>query len=77
MQVVTTIIEIALFFVLLISYFNISKNKKITPLSKWLITISSIGILLFIDRIKLVLWLVAVFVILIVKYKKKKDDELA
>lgn len=73
-----TIIEICLFALLLFVYFKVSYSGKVTTFAKWVITLSSIGILAIADKFKLVLWLIVVGLIWLIKYsKKKKNDELA
>lgn len=78
MAIIITISEIAMFFLLLFTYFKVSKTGEITGFAKWLITLSSFGILFLSDKMKLILWVAVVAIIWLIKYsKKEKNDELA
>ena len=71
---VVTIIEILFFMLLLFTYFKVSYSGRVTTFSKWLVTLSSIGILFFADKIKLLLWLICVGAIWVIRYKKKNNE---
>jgi hypothetical protein len=75
---IALIIESVLFVVLLYAYFCVSSKGQASTFAKWVITLSSMGILFISDKIKLVFWLLAVGVIWLIRYSKKtKKDGLA
>jgi hypothetical protein len=70
------IIQILLFVILVITLLRVS-IKGVSTVDKVILTISSFGILAF-DKIKFLIWLIAVAVIWLIKYSKKtKKDGLA
>lgn len=71
-----TIIEICLFALLLFVYFKVSYSGKVTTFAKWVITLSSIGILAIADKFKLLIWLLVIAAVWLIKYKKKGNDKL-
>lgn len=71
---VATIIEIAFLALLLFAYFKVSYTGRVTTFTKWLLALSSIGVLFFADKIKLSLWLICVGAIWLIKYKKKNNE---
>lgn len=78
MQVVITITEVILFIILMYTYYRVSTQGEVSDFSKWVITLSSVGILFFADKIKLLIWLIAVGVIWLIRYyKKEKNDRMA
>lgn len=78
MCMIPVIIEAFLFIVLVYAYFCVSTKGNTSTFTKWVITLSSIGILFIADKIKLLIWLIAVGVIWLIKYyKKTKDNGLA
>ena len=74
---VITIIEIMFFIALVYTYFKVSITGKVTTFSKWIIALCSMGILFFADKIKLLLFVIAIAVIWIIRHKKRNNDELA
>lgn len=61
--------------VLLVYCIYLVTNKGIaTNFVKWVMAISSIGILAVADKFKLIAWIITVSVIWIIKYKKKKNE---
>jgi len=77
MEAAITIIEVVLFLILLYTYFKVSATGKATTFTKWVITLSSIGILVIADKVKLLIWLLVVAAVWLIKYKKKGNDKLA
>lgn len=69
------IIEVCFFLLLLYTYFKISVTGRVTTFTKWVLTLSSIGILFLADKIKLLIWLTVVGFIWIIKYYKKKNND--
>ena len=57
-----------------VSYWYVSKKDKISNLDKGVITLLSLGILFFTDKIKLLLWLICLGAIWAIKYKKKNNE---
>ena len=70
---IPVIIEITLFIVLLYAYYKVSVQDRVSTFYKWVILMSSIGVLAFADKIKLIVWGVIVFVVWIIKYLTEKQ----
>ncbi len=69
-------IAIMLFFllVLIYVYYKVSAHGKISKFNKWLLVICSMSILAIADKIKLLIWAIAVSVLWVIKYLTTKKE---
>lgn len=75
---ISVILAVQLFFfcILLYTFFRVSITGKVTIVTKWMLSISSIMILGLADKLKLIGWIAAVGIIYLIKYvtlKKQKN----
>lgn len=71
---IVVIVEGVLCVLLAYIYYKVATGNKVTPLLKWTIIISSIGVFAF-DKIKLFLFLLSLGVVWLIKHKKSKSNE--
>ena len=77
MMVVMIITQFIMLVIFLYCIYILSMNKGNMKFYKWLMVLSSFGILFIADKIKLLLWVVVICGIWLIKHKKQQDDELA
>lgn len=66
------IVQLIFFVILVTTFIYVSYTGKVTLWVKLLLTLSSIGVLCF-DKIKLLIWALAVGAIWLIKYSKKTN----
>ena len=77
---IPVIIEIILFIILLYTFYKVSVSSNVSNFSKWVLTFSSVGILFLADKVKLLVWICAVGVLLLIKHfttKRQKNGRTA
>lgn len=78
MELLPVIVEIILFIALMYTYYVVSVSDKVSTFYKWIIILSSVGILAIADKVKLLMFIITVTILWLFKYhKKQSNDRLA
>lgn len=74
MMIVIICVQFVLLALLLYCIYLVANKGHASSFVKWVMFISSLGILALADKFKLIAWAVMVFVIWATRYKKKKNE---
>lgn len=73
-MIILICVQFVLLALLVYCIYLVTNKGVTTSFVKWVMAISSIGILAVADKFKLIAWIVTVGLVWLIKYKKKKNE---